>query len=94
MTHDTDRVFSCFRNLTRQVLLFSGSLTPLPLIGRKPSLAVTLQVDKSGVSMFGPTAAASLGLTDVVVGEAHGHEVLGRPEVVHLVAPDTGSKAD
>lgn len=31
-------------------------------------------------------------LTQVVVGEAHGHEVLGRPKVVHLVAPGMGAR--
>lgn len=39
------------------------------------------------------TALASPGLTDVVVGEAHGHEVLGRPKVVHLMAPKMKRKA-
>lgn len=33
-------------------------------------------------------------LTDVVVSEAHGHEVLGRPEVIHLMTPGMGSKVD
>lgn len=28
-------------------------------------------------------------LTYVVIGETHGHEVLGRAEIVHLVTPDT-----
>lgn len=32
-------------------------------------------------------------LTDVIIGEAHGHEVLGRPKVVHLMTPKMTSKA-
>ena len=32
-------------------------------------------------------------LTNVVVGETHGHEVLGRAEIIHLVTPDTGGRS-
>lgn len=34
------------------------------------------------------------GLTNVVVSETHRHEVLGRPEVIHLMAPEARNKAD
>ena len=50
---------------------------------KKSPLDVALEGDRSAFHVSGTP-----GLTDVIVGEAHGHEVLCRPEVVHLVTPE------
>lgn len=58
-----------------------------------------LVLDKASLHVVSPAHNLTLGwlfctglLTQVVVGEAHGHEVLGRPEVVHLVTPGMKAK--
>lgn len=53
-----------------------------------PVLGTTLAVDRPQHCRVAP-ARAKLRLTEVVVGEAHGHEVLGRSEVIHLMASGT-----
>lgn len=70
------------------VLPISAPLTQHPLLIKEASLHAVVPAPSSHPGWL----LCSGVLTQMVVGKTHGHEVLGRPEVVHLVASGVGAR--
>lgn len=62
---------------------------PLPIRPR----SFAFNGDETRGRLAGPRPHPPGGLTDVVVGETHGHETLGWCEVIHLMTP-AGEEGD